>query len=194
MQISQQRSGCTGLNRLYLWAGYCAVRWATSTERAPNSNGMQPDQGNETISLVRDVLTGSSLYADNVTDRQHERPLEADLDAGGDSLRAGNVPPRYPPDVCKPLPTSRAGAGQLSRGLASAARDARGGAAARIVKGPGWQRLRGRQSEQGDCLGLPLARSRRPAPPGRRCTDAALRLVRAWTQRPTRWDRRQDRR
>jgi len=34
---------------------------------------MQPDQGNETISLVRDVLTGRNLYADNVTDNTKDR-------------------------------------------------------------------------------------------------------------------------
>jgi hypothetical protein len=34
---------------------------------------MQPDQGNETISLVRDVLTRRILYADNVTDNTKDR-------------------------------------------------------------------------------------------------------------------------
>ena len=36
-------------------------------------DGMQPDKGNETISLVRDVLTGRILTAENVTESTKER-------------------------------------------------------------------------------------------------------------------------
>ncbi len=36
-------------------------------------DGIQPDKGNETISLVRDVLTGRILTAENVTESTKER-------------------------------------------------------------------------------------------------------------------------
>lgn len=36
-------------------------------------DGIQPDKGNETIYLLRDVLTGRILHAENVTDSTKER-------------------------------------------------------------------------------------------------------------------------
>jgi hypothetical protein len=38
-------------------------------------DGIQPDNGNETIYLVRDVWTGRLLTADNVTENTKERVL-----------------------------------------------------------------------------------------------------------------------
>jgi hypothetical protein len=145
-------------------------------------DGIQPDKGNETMYLVRAVLTERSLNADKVTDSTKDR-LKQILMPVVTLCEQG---------TCR-LDLSLMYANRAQhRVLAQAT--SREGLSLWQERHQVEQRLRGRQSEQGDCLCLPLACSRLPAPPERRCTAAALRLVRAWTQRPPRWERRQDRR
>ncbi len=63
---------------LFLFEAYTALlRWKEEVQENKglllSVDGIQPDNGNETIYLVRDVLTGRILTAENVTDSTKER-------------------------------------------------------------------------------------------------------------------------
>ena len=75
---------------MYLFEAYCSVlraahqpsdtphwqRWRAKVEENGgviiSIDGIQPDKGNETIYLVRDVLTGHVLCAENVSSSETE--------------------------------------------------------------------------------------------------------------------------
>ena len=155
-------------------------------------DGLQPEQGNEQLWVVREVLSGAILGAANLQQATAERlagllqpgPGGGGAGAGGGQRRAGvdpagggrGLPGRAPPavPVARPAGGGRAPLGgrppSLSRGQAGAA-PAAGGGGARPRPRPGGGRPRHRRgagrgagaAPDGAGAGRPALRLRRPA-------------------------------